>query len=183
MADYQLYTERLRLIPLSPEWLEAMKTGPEKFKLLTGYSLPDPFTEFPESMDQIILHLKENPGPPPWLSYALIRPNDGVYIGQGGYKGPPTADGTVEIGYEIAKGYRSNGYANEVIRFLVREAFRHPEVRTIRAHTLPRRNESNHLLIKNKFVFQSLVVDPDDGPVWQWELKKDAYRFAVLQES
>jgi ribosomal-protein-alanine N-acetyltransferase len=182
MVDYQIRTPRLLLIPMSPEWMEAMREGGEKFKAVTGYFLPEPYTEFPEAMDQIILHLKSLQTSPPWLSYAVVRPSDATYIGQAGFKGKPDEAGVVEIGYEIAKGVRLQGYANEVIRHLIHRAFEHPEIMAILAHTLPLKNESNHLLIKNKFVFQTEIVEPEDGPVWQWILKKNAYRFARLQE-
>ncbi len=181
MIDYQIRTPRLLLIPMTPEWMETMKEGGEKFKFITGYSLPEPFTEFPEALDHIIIHLKTLQSSPPWISYAIVRPSDAVYIGQAGFKGNPDESGMVEIGYEIAKGFRLQGYAHEVIRHLIGEAFEHPEIKTILAHTLPLKNESNHLLIKNNFVFQREVVDPEDGPVWQWILKRNAYQFAGIQ--
>jgi RimJ/RimL family protein N-acetyltransferase len=181
MSDYQLNTPRLALLPLSLEWLEAMKMGREKFKSITGYKLPEPFTEFPESLDHSIQQLQSIQFTPPWISYAIVRPVDPVYIGQCGFKGYPDKGGCVEIGYEVAKEFRLQGYAHEVIRCLIREAFRHPEINTILAHTLPLKNESNHLLIKNHFVFQKEIEDPDDGLVWQWILKRAAYRFVGLQ--
>lgn len=182
MFDYQVFTKNLNLLPLTPEWLEAMRMGPEKFQSFTGYRLPDPYTEFPEALDQIILHLKTNPSQPPWISYAIIHTKTSTYIGQAGYKGQPNQDGIVEIGYEIARAFRSRGFAHEVIRHLIREAFNRKEVKAILAHTLPQKNPSNHLLIKNKFVFQSRIVDPDDGPVWQWILKRTAYTFSNIQD-
>ena len=180
MVDYQICTPRLLLIPMTPGWMEAMREGGEKFKLITGYILPEPYTEFPEAMDQIILQLKTLQSSPPWLSYAIVRPSDAAYIGLAGFKRKPDESGMVEIGYEIAKGFQLQGYAHEVIRQLIREAFEHPEIKAILAHTLPLKNESNYLLIKNKFVFQQEVVDFEDGPVWQWILKRNAYQLAEL---
>ncbi|MDZ4708147.1 MAG: GNAT family N-acetyltransferase [Saprospiraceae bacterium] len=181
MIDYQIHTDRLVLLPLTAEWMEAMSAGTEKFQLFTGYHLPTPFTEFPEAIDSIILHLKTTQALPPWISYAIVNPLDSSYIGQAGFKGGPDQSGTVEIGYEIAEGFRLKGYADEVIRNLTRKAFEHKEIKIIMAHTLPVKNGSNHLLIKNKFVFQSAFMDPDDGMVWQWVLKRNAYLFAQMQ--
>ena len=183
MIDYQIHTDRLLLLPLTAEWMESMRAGAEKFNLSTGFHLPTPFTEFPEAIDSIILHIKTNLAQPPWISYAIVNPLDSSYIGQAGFKGGPDPSGVVEIGYEIAEDFRLKGYADEVIRNLIRKAFEYKEVKIIMAHTLPVKNGSNHLLIKNKFVFQSTIIDPDDGTVWQWVLKRSAYQFAQLQQT
>ena len=58
-------------------------------------------------------------------------------IGSAGYKGPPTQDGTVEIGYDIVSDHRRRGYASESVRALVSRAFEQPRVRRVIAETLP----------------------------------------------
>lgn len=180
MIDYQINTDRLKLIPLTAEWIEEMKSGPAPFKALTGYGLPSPYTEFPEAVDQIIMHLESSQSLAPWISYGVIKKDESMYIGQGGFKGEPNEEGVVEIGYEIAKDYRGRGFAHEIIQYLVGVAFNHPEVKTIMAHTLAAKNESNHLLIKNKFVYDKTIIDPDDGAVWQWILKRSAYQLGTM---
>jgi RimJ/RimL family protein N-acetyltransferase len=51
----------------------------------------------------------------------------------GGYFGPPSADGSVEIGYSVVPECRRQGYATEVVQALVTRAFAVPGVSRILA--------------------------------------------------
>ena len=179
ISKNQLLTTRLRLLPFNKNWLEAIQAGGHAFLAHTGYRLPQPFTEFPESFQATGSAFSEGKQEFPWLSFAFLWEQESTYVGQGGFKGRPNDQGVVEIGYEIAEAFRSMGFAHEAIGALVHEAFRHEEVRQVCAHTLPGFNASNHLLIKNKFVFDSTVTDEEDGPVWKWVLRKAAYRLSL----
>jgi len=48
-------------------------------------------------------------------------------------------------------------------------AFRHGQVRVVRAHTLPEANASTRVLTKCGFQRIGEVIDPEDGLVWRWE--------------
>jgi ribosomal-protein-alanine N-acetyltransferase len=100
--------------------------------------------------------------------------HEGEVCGVGGFKGPPDADGVVEIGYSIAPDKRCRGLATDAARELVRIAFADPRVRTVRAHTLAARNASVRVLEKNDFAFVKELIDPKehDGPIWRWELQR-----------
>lgn len=178
-SENQLITTRLRLLPFTENWLEAILSGSQGFLAYTGYRLPQPFTEFPESFQATRASLSKEKQDFPWVSFAFLWDLERTYIGQGGFKGGPDEKGVVEIGYEIAGTFRNMGFAHEAIGALVHEAFQHEEVRLICAHTLPDLNASNHLLIKNQFVFDSTVTDEEDGPVWKWVLRKAAYRLSA----
>jgi RimJ/RimL family protein N-acetyltransferase/ribosomal protein S18 acetylase RimI-like enzyme len=56
---------------------------------------------------------------------------DGVVIGDCGTTGPVGADGTVEIGYGLAKPYRSRGYGGEAVRALSHWLVHQPGVREV----------------------------------------------------
>ena len=107
----------------------------------------------------------------PWiLGFNLVERESGGVIGQCGYKGPPNEDGVVEIAYCVKPDHQGKGFATEAAGALVEYAFRHGEVRTVWAHTLPERNASGRVLTKCGFCNVGEVTDPDDGPVWRWEL-------------
>jgi RimJ/RimL family protein N-acetyltransferase len=91
-------------------------------------------------------------------------------IGAAGFKGPPDATDAVEIAYGIVPSLEGRGYATEAASALVTYAFEHEQVRLVRAHTLPESNASTRVLTKCGFRKTAEVVDPDDGPVWRWEL-------------
>jgi [ribosomal protein S5]-alanine N-acetyltransferase len=106
----------------------------------------------------------------PWHhGFFLIERARGEVIGTAGFKGPPDAEGVVEIAYGVAPSCEGRGYATEAAGALVRFAAADDRVRLIRAHTLPALNASTRVLRKCGFVHIGEVVDSDDGPVWRWE--------------
>jgi RimJ/RimL family protein N-acetyltransferase len=106
----------------------------------------------------------------PWVhGFTLVhRDSDGV-VGRCGFKGPPDADGVVEIAYGVSSEHEGKGYATEAAQALVSYAFSHGQVRVVRAHTLPRLIASTRVLTKCGFQRVGEVVDPEDGLVWRWE--------------
>lgn len=81
-------------------------------------------------------------------------------IGCGGYKGPPSADGTVEIGYSIVPQHRREGYATEAAEGLIRHAFRNPSVRRVIGETLPGLVASIGVLVKCGFRYAGNGSEP-----------------------
>ena len=106
----------------------------------------------------------------PWiLGFNMLQRTENVVVGQCGFKGPPTAEGMVEIAYCVESDWQGNGYATEAAKALTAHAFQHQAVRLVRAHTLPEPNASTRVLTKAGFQNVGEVIDPDDGPVWRWE--------------
>ena len=69
-------------------------------------------------------------------SFSLVRKDSGAVIGQCGFKGPPDADGTVEIAYGVSPDQEGNGFATEAARALRDYALTFEQVQTVCAHTL-----------------------------------------------
>ena len=106
----------------------------------------------------------------PWIhGFVLVHRNTDSVIGKCGFKGPPGADGVVEIAYGVAPEHQGKGYATEAAQALVTYAFSSGQVRVVLAHTLPDSNASKRVLAKNGFRHTGEVIDPDDGLVWRWE--------------
>ena len=107
----------------------------------------------------------------PWThGFAVVQRATGTVVGMCAYKGPPGANGAVEIAYGINPEYQGRGYATEVARALVAFALDSGEVRQVCAHTRPEENASTHVLTKCGFKWIGEVMDPEDGLVWRWEL-------------
>jgi ribosomal-protein-alanine N-acetyltransferase len=96
-------------------------------------------------------NLTENEEEKNWWTYFPIHKQDNTLIGSGGYKGKPTTEGIVELGYEIASDYRNRGLATEMTKGLIENAFRHASVTSIIAHTLGHNNPSTKVLQKCGF--------------------------------
>jgi RimJ/RimL family protein N-acetyltransferase len=110
----------------------------------------------------------------PWIvGFNMFERDEKIVVGQCGFKGPPTADGMVEIAYFVEPDWQGNGYATEAAQALTEYALQNKSVRLVRAHTLPEVNASTRVLTKCGFQKVAEVVDPDDGPVWRWERPKE----------
>jgi RimJ/RimL family protein N-acetyltransferase len=103
-----------------------------------------------------------------WCTYLAWR--DGQAVGSGGFKGPPDADDAVEIGYLTFIPARFSGVATALASALV-ELARANGASQVIAHTLREDNPSTRVLRANGFVKTADVEDPEDGPVWRWELR------------
>jgi ribosomal-protein-alanine N-acetyltransferase len=111
----------------------------------------------------------------PWIcGFVIVHRASDAVIGSCGYKAPPDRDRTVEIAYGVDPHHQRQGYATEAARALVAYAFSTGRVHIVRAHTLPGPNASTRVLAKCGFEQVGEVVDPDDGLVWRWEIRKDA---------
>jgi RimJ/RimL family protein N-acetyltransferase len=110
----------------------------------------------------------------PWIhGFAVVHQTSGIVVGQCGFKGPPAADGVVEIAYGVSPEHQGKGYATEAAAALVGYAFVTGHVRVVRAHTRPEPNASTRVLTKCGFRRVGEVMDPEDGLVWRWEKNND----------
>jgi RimJ/RimL family protein N-acetyltransferase len=107
------------------------------------------------------------------LGFAMVHRISGAVVGTCGFKGPPGADGTVEIAYGVSPDQQGKGYATEATEALVAYAFSADRVRLVRAHTFAAANASTRVLTKCGFQAVGEVIDPEDGLVWRWELQHD----------
>lgn len=113
--------------------------------------------------------------PDPWLcGYTILLRMSDLPIGSCGFKGAPDAAGCVEIAYQIEPPHQGNGYATEAAAALAAFALAQPAVARVCAHTLPEPNASTRVLDKCGFRQVGTVTDPDDGPVWRWEITRPA---------
>ena len=110
---------------------------------------------------------------PDLTGFALLTEQD-LVIGMVGFKGPPDADGMVEIAYGIVPQFEGRGFATEAAGAATEWAF-DSGVRTVRAHTKPEPNASTRVLSHCGFEFRGDAVDPADGPVWRWERPKQRF--------
>jgi len=155
-------TRSLNLIPLTPQEVHAIvgaMSAKEKAQLSGDW----------------LARLDASAEADPWThGFSLVHLETGIAIGNCGFKGPPAADGSVEIAYGVEPGHRGKGYATEAAGALVSYAFGDSRVRVVRAHTLPGPNASTRVLTKCGFRCLGEVMDPEDGLVWRWERQQEA---------
>ena len=158
--------------------LDAMieKDWPELSRLLGGVDLAEHWTHFPEALFWVRHYLQSHPEETLWWTYLLVHQEDARLIGTCGYKGPPSPEGMVEIGYEVADAYQGRGLATEAAAALIDHAVRQAGVSGIVAHTLAEENASVNILRKFGFSMQEEKYDPDDGHIWLWQMTVDGRR-------
>jgi ribosomal-protein-alanine N-acetyltransferase len=171
-----LDTPHLTLMPCLPQHLLGLIHEPQRFVELTGLPAADGLREFFVSGDvsaDWLAALQDSSAPDPWrYGFFVVDRKSRSVIGSAGFKGPPDADGMVEIAYGIVPTSERRGFGTEAAAALVEFAFASDHVRLVRAHTLPTPNASTRVLEKCGFRHTGSVVDPDDGPVWRWELRR-----------
>ena len=178
MSIETLETPRLRLRAFFPEDLLALIEGVPQCEARMGLRLADGLRDFfvsGEVSPAWLERLRATKLADPWTNgFAVIETSTETVVGSAGFKGPPDAEGTVEIAYAIVPTRENRGYATETAAALVAFAFNDPRVRIVRAHTLPTANASTRVLTKCLFAHTGEVVDPEDGPVWRWQRTRDA---------
>ena len=107
------------------------------------------------------------------LGFAIVDRDTNAVVGTCGFKGPPGADGIVEIAYGVTPEQQGKGYATEAAEALVSYAFGTGEVRLVRAHTFDAESASTRVLARCGFKAAGEVFDPEDGLVWRWERQRD----------
>jgi len=101
-----------------------------------------------------------------WLMVA-----DGEVVGMCSYKGAPSAEGAVEIGYGIGPERRRRGYATQAVTLLIEAARRDERVRSITAETALANLPSQRVLEANGFVQTGRGMDDDEGETIVWRLE------------
>ncbi|GAB3639204.1 hypothetical protein GCM10027422_47950 [Hymenobacter arcticus] len=101
-----------------------------------------------------------------WYSWYALRKAEGdiprTLVGAGGFMGPPTREGTVEINYSIAVDWQGQGLGTELVSGLVQQAAATGMVQRLVAHARANNPASQQALLHNGFV---LVGPGPDGYV------------------
>lgn len=170
-----IVTARLEISPATGALVEAALQGREQLAAGLGAVVPDAWP--PEHLDEAALRftlerLSEGADHAGWWLHFVVlteRPAPRTLVGAAGYAGPPSRDGTVEIGYGILQEFRRRGLATEVVHGLVRHAFGRPSVRRVIAETYPGLVASRAVLAKAGF---HEVRESSAAGVLRYELRR-----------
>lgn len=101
----------------------------------------------------------------PWVGY--FAQQNGELVGSAGFKGAP-ANGKIEIAYSTFEAFQNRGIGTQICRQLVEISLQTDPTVKITARTLENDGYSAKILIKNHFTSVGMVIDPEDGEVWEW---------------
>jgi RimJ/RimL family protein N-acetyltransferase len=165
----------LKLVDGTLALLSAALEGRNALERLLGVSVAEGWEGFPEALPIVRASYESAPEGHVWGSLFFIEPAVPALVGFGGFKGSPSADGVVEIGYAIAPAFRGRGLATQAATQMVQRAFADVAVRAVDAHTLGQDNPSTRVLQKAGFRKIAEIEDPDEGPIWQWRLERPTH--------
>lgn len=163
------------MLPCTLMHFEDLLRGNEALAQTLGIDVPENWTEYPEMVLVAYDKLRNDPSLMGWFFYLAIHRADNRLIGTASFKGRPTVDGVVEIGYEVSLDYREQGYATEIGQALIRYAFEHPHVTKVVAHTLEEYNAAVKVLQKCGLRFAGTVNGTDAGELWRWEISREQF--------
>ena len=186
MSNFKLSTKRLELIAGTPALFRARVDEREELGRALGAHVP---ADWPpplfdqDAMDWMSKYLEKEADAGGWTFYFVVLPAQGddapdaraTAIGGCGFKGKPSADGTVEIGYSMLPQFQRAGYATEAAGALVRWAFSHPQVARVIAETYPELRPSIRVMEKNNFRF---IGDGSEERVIRYALTREEYEAA-----
>lgn len=105
----------------------------------------------------------------PWVGY--FAQQNGELVGSAGFKGAPI-NGTIEIAYGTFEEFQNQGMGTEICKQLVEISLKTDPSIKITARTLENSGFSAKILTKNHFKALGIVIDPEDGEVWEWVYEK-----------
>ncbi len=173
-----IVTERLELVPATAESTRAALAGTLALGASLGAVVPPTWPpEFldADALEYTLARLAEGPAQAGWwLHFIVLRRGEAgrTLIGSAGYKGPPSPDGAVEVGYGIVRDHQRRGYAAEAVRGLLARAFAQPAVHRVLAETYPELVASVGVLRTCGF---RLVGDGSEPGVIRFELTRAGY--------
>lgn len=117
----------LRLVPLQPEALRALRDGDlGKASVLTGADFREPWSGSEDVLAMRLADLERDPDYQPWSLRAIVRSLDGLAVGHIGCHAKPGADYSefltpagVELGYTVFPPHRRQGFARAAVRGLM----------------------------------------------------------------
>ena len=104
----------------------------------------------------------------PWCAYFAVK--DKTVVGCCAFK-TPVRNGKVEIAYFTFPEFEGRGIATKMATLLIQLARAADAAVLVTAQTLPQTNASTSILSKLGFKKMRTIIHPDDGEVWEWELK------------
>lgn len=163
-----LHTSRLDLIAATLAHVEAELDAPSQLSALLGAEVPDgwPPGEYDRDAQEFFRDCLERGGAEVvgWYGWYAIRRSKAEsparVVGAGGFLGPPTPEGEVEIGYSLLPEARGQGFATELVRALLEHALAHREVRRVVAHTADGNEASAAVLTRAGFSLAGPGAEP-----------------------
>ncbi len=167
---------RLTYVEATLALIEAALDGSPRLGALLKADIADDWTVFPDALPALREMIMEQPEGHAWGTLLFVLREPRTLVGMGGYKGDPSPEGVVEMGYAIAPAFRGQRLASEAARWMVERALADPAVLAVDAHTLGGESHSTRILRGLGLKRIGDVADPEEGALWHWRLVRPGPR-------
>ena len=179
MSDQaSILSDRLELVPLSPEALEALLAGrTADAEALIGARLADGWPDGDDHYFSLRLgQMQRDPSLQRWIVRALVLRDSREVVGHAGFHGPPGVNGkkdpaAVEIGYSVFEPFRGRGLATEAAQALIGWARDEQGVHRFILSIAPTNDPSLAIAAKLGFTQTGEQWDEEDGLELVFELE------------
>lgn len=154
----------IRLMPMAPKELRRLAASQpvDRFASAPEGALPPPHVVV-RALSQLDAGV-----PATWcLPFLIVDKRSGDILGGCRFKGAPV-NGSVEIGYGVARSARGRGIATSAVEALLRVAVASGIVQEVVAHILPGNIPSSRVVSRLGFARGRPVVDTDGETVVRW---------------
>lgn len=158
-----LRTARLELKPFTQALAQTVLEDRDRFADALGVRVPSAWPG--PDLAEALPFFAQEPSLGDW-SVLLVHTEDGVLVGEMGFKGGPDAQGDVELGYSLIPAYRGQGLTSEAAAALVPWALRQPGVRGVIAECALDNAASIGVLRRVGF-----VQFDNDGTMLRWRFQ------------
>lgn len=164
----------LLLLPIDSELATAVDAGPAgvllRYRARLGADA--------DAVREVVQRTLALRPPAPWGGYLAVDERSRDVVGTCAFRGPPSAEGAVEIVLLTFSAHQGRGYATAMATRLLELAWSAPGVARVVAHTPPERGASTRILEKLGLQRAGTVDHPEDGPVWRWERPRPGWATA-----
>jgi ribosomal-protein-alanine N-acetyltransferase len=180
-VDELIRTERLDLVPMTPEFLEASLVGDRgREEAILGVAIPSAWPDTPHLVRRWLEKLQAEPTLQPWLARAMVLRSERRMIGHAGFHTGPgehcqdaPEPGSLEFGYTVFESDRRRGYAREACVALMKWAYRQHGLARFVVSISPANVASQELARSLGFERTGSRIDEEDGPEDIFERKLD----------
>ncbi len=167
MILMKLRTTRLTLLPATADHVRAELAGEGAFGALLNAAVPAswPPGEYDPPAQRYFLKCLTAAGDEgvEWYGWYALRIPDSeapqTVVAAGGFFGPPTREGVVEIGYSVCTEWRARGYGTEMTQALAAYGAVQTGVTKVIAHTAAENLASVTVLERSGFVIAGPGAD------------------------
>lgn len=179
MYEKEIDTPRLELHHISAQGIIELYEDKNDFTAIAGRNFTNPHQNLIKESGPLgwrVPQVKVDPSANKWFVRFIVLKESREIIGSISFHGVPDSEGMIEIGLGIEEGFRSKGYAKEVLKGMWSWVCNFPEVKTLRYTVSPDNLPSIAVINYFGFTYVGQQMDDIDGPENIYEMSSQDFQ-------